>query len=392
MTTEYFVSKAEAIEQAMLADDTRETAYELVDLGVPVVPVNGRYGSGNEKAPAYSMYTATNPIDDPELAWKRAKGKGIAIAPTHDSGVLVIDADTDGDIAVLTKWWEDNFHEELPEPTVKTPGKMVDGEWVHSNGGHWWFVLPEDCFEDGINYKSTAAVRGDDKESHFDVKSEGTYCIVPPTERSEGFYQLHGHVIDLSDDMEKALKLVDLLVVYKKPASSAKKLGHAGHMSNNSSVTARIDQWQRQNSWEQILSSDGWSVVGSECRGSCAVMHHPLSTSVRSAVAHSEDCNSGYQPVLKVFSSTARCEMDIDEDKNLMKWEYWQKYRYGGSFQRAAMAAGVWTEREQRRSMRPRHNAFQSDPAAEAAGERIRERRRRRTRNFPQSGGSRAAA
>lgn len=60
------------------------------------------------------------------------------------SRVLVVDVDTDREKAGFISDWEAADAGPVPGMTVVSPGKMDEaGEWVHKNGGHYWFTVPE---------------------------------------------------------------------------------------------------------------------------------------------------------------------------------------------------------------------------------------------------------
>lgn len=129
----------------------------------------------------------------------------VALGPSR---LVVIDADTPSEVAALKQYWmqaQGIPDEEVPHMTVSTPGQTNEaGERIHSEGGHWYFTLPEGFEIDPITVPSAIAVTVEGV-GQFTIKSGSSYVLIPPTKREGRSYEM------LAPDMQAPLWLLQLI-------------------------------------------------------------------------------------------------------------------------------------------------------------------------------------
>jgi hypothetical protein len=190
------------------------------------------------------------------------------------SRMLVVDVDTDAEVAGFAADWAKQTSEPLPGMTVRSPGKKdVDGEWVHKNGGHYWFSLPDDV--------ELPAGQGALKDvSNYVMMWHKHQVLVPPSAREEGAYELIGQ-IEEAQDWQIAKIIHEAEARMKRAASTVLPDG-----------TGDIDTWSFETPWADILEPDGWINTGIPDNCSCDTWTAPgpHGTS-KSATAHDIGCS-----------------------------------------------------------------------------------------------------
>lgn len=135
-----------------------------------------------------------------------AVGLAIHLGPSR---LVVIDADTPSEVAALKEYWMSaeglDDPRQVPHMTVATPGQTNDqGQRIHSEGGHWYFTLPEGFDINPVTTPSAIAVTVDGV-GQFTVKTGSSYVLIPPTEREGRAYTM------LAPDNEAPLWLLQLI-------------------------------------------------------------------------------------------------------------------------------------------------------------------------------------
>lgn len=194
------------------------------------------------------------------------------------SRVIVVDCDTRAEVvAFLTDF---GAPLDMP-PTVATPGKVVDGEWLHKDGGHFYFTLP-----DGVELPTQpgAMVVGSDPEAKYAILWSQRYVVIPPSVRSEGVYELVGR------DYPATEELVDAIL--EQADRRTARMKHEGPRDEGLANT--IDSWSEQVSWSDILSPIGWTPAARPDGCGCPVWTAPgVHASPKSATAHDTGCTEG---------------------------------------------------------------------------------------------------
>jgi len=230
------------------------------------------------------VYQAT---DDPDTldryltAYVRRYGAGCAVnlaVAVGPSRIVVVDADTAAQVAAFTRSDPDADR----TPTVSTPGQRHPdtGEWVHSGGGHWWYLVPEGV---DIPENTHALTLGDgDDEARYSALCGARYVLIPPSARPEGQYKATGAAAVLSDAL--AAEIIE----------HARRRAERAQRSRDRIIDADdpIAVWGNGITWDEILADTGWVNTGesySDC--GCDIWTAPgLHATERSAVAHEPGC------------------------------------------------------------------------------------------------------
>lgn len=199
------------------------------------------------------------------------------------SRVVVVDCDTDNQKrrfieAAFAGAGMDEVDYDLP-PTVITPGaQSADGEWLHSDGGHFWFTVPEDTT---LPTNLGAMTWGG--EDGFAVLWDRRYVLIPPSTRPEGAYEMVGRDYPLPSWLHAVIE-----------ERSSTKLDRTQTNTVNSELSSTIDQWAESITWEQILQPLEWVPTSRPDNCGCEVWTGPGDhASPKSATAHDAGCSLG---------------------------------------------------------------------------------------------------
>lgn len=127
------------------------------------------------------------------------------------SNLIVVDADYPAEVDAFRSWYATNFAapiDEVPGPTVKSPGTTnADGTKNHHGGGHWYFSVDRDLCDLSASPVSGRDVFVDPDDVHtatgtrytgrgtertkFTIKTGNSYVVIPPSVRSDGPYTLN---------------------------------------------------------------------------------------------------------------------------------------------------------------------------------------------------------
>jgi AAA domain/Bifunctional DNA primase/polymerase, N-terminal len=232
-------------------------------------------------------------ITDPVVAarvFKRLVGTypelniGIEIGASR---CVVVDADTAAEASSFTRLWA--AREGMAElvdaaPTVRSPGVMrteADGStvWVHKDGGHFWFTLPEHVDLSGAG-TSTALKIGADESAKASLMFRDQLVLVPPSTRAEGAYVM------ASDIQPCPAWMVDELLLHVA--------GHALRAERHRGACAGggpIEAWAAATAWDTILGTRGWTTSGRIDGCGCEIWTRPGDwSSPKSATAHEPGC------------------------------------------------------------------------------------------------------
>lgn len=162
--------------------------------------------------------------------------------------------------------------------TVASPGSRdSDGNWVHRDGGHIHYEVPDDCelpVDEGIY-------------THPDgwTTTWGEHqVLVPPSVRAEGSYVLVGGASPLPGWLRE--------VVMNETAGKRKRRAEATALRERSGPSA-IDDWAGGHGWPAILLADGWIETGLTKSCGCPQWTAPGEhASPESATAHEPGCST----------------------------------------------------------------------------------------------------
>ncbi|MBI3213144.1 MAG: AAA family ATPase [Mycobacterium sp.] len=165
-------------------------------------------------------------------------------------------------------------------PTVRSPGAVdpVTGNWVHKDGGHYYFTVPEGLeLPTGIESVSIG-----DEEAYSAFWGPGKYVLVPPSVRAEGPYERAGSVYGELPDW-----LRDHIVDFGRLRAERAERSR-GRLP---SIDDPVAQWGAVTPWATILDAAGWVCTGVADNCGCDTWTAPGDhASEKSATAHEPGC------------------------------------------------------------------------------------------------------
>lgn len=199
-----------------------------------------------------------------------------------ESRLICVDCDNGDEVRSFTELWAER--EGIPElanaaPTVRTPGKVDEsGTWVHRDGGHYWFLLPDDV--DFTDTPISTSLPIGLHEAKAQIRYGRSYALVPPSVREEGPYTM------ASDIGPCPGWLVDILRNHVNGVRERRDQ----HLSGKDGSDP-IDVWSSLTTWEDLLGGDGWTTRNRPDNCGCPVWTRPGEwTNPKSATAHEPGC------------------------------------------------------------------------------------------------------
>lgn len=201
----------------------------------------------------------------------------------YRSRVLVVDADTSQQLRSFTALWAaEERHAQLANaaPTVRSPGEVgPDGQWKHSDGGHFWFLLDDDI-DIGDVGNTTSIPIGADLDNQAQLKISG-YVLVPPSVRPEGEYRM------ASDAHVAPTWLVERVQLYL----TERRITRAHRADRCLDADDTITLAQSTIPWSAILEPRGWSLWYKVDRCGCEIWTAPGEhASPKSGTFHDSGC------------------------------------------------------------------------------------------------------
>ncbi|AIM50488.1 DNA primase/helicase [Mycobacterium phage Zonia] len=210
------------------------------------------------------------------------------------SALVVVDCDTS---AQLQRFYEAALPEDIdiddvPPPTVVTPGHAgKDGDladpssWAHSDGGHFYFTVPDEILPTLPRNLGAMTWGGEDG---FAVLWDKRYVLIPPSTRPEGSYEVVGRDYPITD----APWLLD--AIREAAARRAERTERVHRDSEAGELSEAIDGWAEATSWTAILEPLGWTPAPRADACGCPVWTAPgVHASPKSATAHDTGCALG---------------------------------------------------------------------------------------------------
>lgn len=249
------------------------------------------------------------------------------------SRMAVVDVDTAAERDAFLTAWTANADRDMTGmvPTVKSPGAKVDGRWVHRDGGHFWFTVPE-----GYDLPESGGVlRG---EGGWSVLWRGKQVLVPPSSREEGTYRLVGQSTELPTWLRE-------FILRGAEQQSEKRTAAALSARTADPISA----WAADRSWSDILSPDGWTDTGKADNCGCPIWTAPGDhASPKSATAHEAGCSQydtsmGQAPLHVWTDNLPECVEDVvrERGRTFSKFHYLVFRLYGGDQARAKAGLGI---------------------------------------------------
>ncbi len=251
-------------------------------------------GDEQRSDPPGGVHMATNDVSRLRSYVKRYRKEHGDEAPVNlaievgNSRVVVVDCDTAAERAAFCDWWASKHGDERFKhalPTVLSPGVFRDGEWVHKDGGHFYFTV------DGLSLPpSTGKMSVTHNGVSFDVFWRDRYVLIPPSVRAEGPYQRVGPVLQLSEH-----EWLHREITTYAASRQIRPSGSTGLSEHNLDA---LVTWYNDTSWSAILALRGWEWTGMDKTCGCPIWGRPGGrSSDKSATSHEPGCsNSRYNP------------------------------------------------------------------------------------------------
>jgi RecA/RadA recombinase len=277
-------------------------------------------------------------ITDPDLARKVFTKLGPDLnlgVVAYPSRIICVDADNaDGVTAFLADLAEgcDDPAYIRHTPTVRTPGMVNDaGAWVHKDGGHFLFVLP-----DGLELELGRQKIVDKKG--YEIRWGWSMSLVPPSSRSEGRYESTAAAVPVAPAWLTA-RIIDSSQGYLETLDRP--------LYRNDSIA----RWAASVTWGELLGADGWTELGRLDSCGCPVFTKPGggTTNDRSATGHEASCAvpflniEGHGP-LHLWTTEPPPPLDTyvaEHGQTLTKLTYLAVTRFDGSTDEAMAYLGI---------------------------------------------------
>lgn len=274
-----------------------------------------------------------------------ADGANIALAPgTGGTRIAAADLDTSKEVETFRSLWIEHGGSPEISLTTATPG-VFRGTWVHKDGGHVWFTVPEgvelpdrkgrfswcDCHGFKVNIPNP-----DDPgrliacRHSFAFYWASGYLLVPPSVRTEGAYRLVGEAQSLPTWLAD---MAGESVAGNRPEGAQ---GILGRFEEDP-----IDTWSQEITWGDILTGDGFTPAGHDNCG-CPTFTRPGDAShSKSVTAHEPGCSLSWPDV-----STGHLPMHIWSDalgggRTMSKLSWIAESRFGGDVRTAMETLGL---------------------------------------------------
>ncbi len=270
-----------------------------------------------------------------QRAWSatgRAPGLGIHLGP---SGLVVVDADTEGDaIAWHRLHWENEVAAGVPARdvrgplTVRTPGVCRDGVWVHKDGAHCYYVLPHGSVVRPVSESAVVPIHADEHRAGWDIKAGPTGVMVPPSSRAEGPYTAY----------------MSVGVAPRWLIAMAEPKAVEPRAPRDTERDTAVDEAMDDVPWADIL--DGVALLDGEDKDGCEVYTRP-GGQPRSIVCHA-GCESAHgSHVATIHSDTIIAMYPLLTElaarrgsKNFTRWECAAAFQFHGDLGAAAKHYG----------------------------------------------------
>lgn len=276
-------------------------------------------------------------------------GGAIPVAPVTfaidvgRSGVIVVDCDTQAQRDAFCAWMVErsgNPHLMHALPTVLSPGVHNGTDWVHRDGGHYYFAV------NGRDLpKSTGKMNVKHNGESFDVFWNNRYVLIPPSERKEGKYERIGPVMSLDENPW----LVSAIEEYVERSASRRE-----ESDRDSEFPPEVQEgliaWYSRTPWSELLIPAGWELTGKDTSCGCEVWGRPGGRSNdKSATAHVLGCTRSEfsyspDPPIHFWSSTPGREIErkLDDvnsrDRTLSKLQLFAALSFDGEDSEAMRA------------------------------------------------------
>lgn len=308
-----------------------ESARTLIGQGLAVRevwplskrPADLRTDGEKLEKPSYNDAPTTdieNLAERLERATQRGQDMNLAIYLRPTDRLIVVDTDT---AEARTKFAE--LLGNPPTPTVLTPGVHDGHRWVHRDGAHFYYLLPEGFSKDGFSATEVFVGSNGNRANAVEVKIHSTNVLTLPSVRPEGPYRL----VNSLPFPEAPQRLLEALETRRDLRSATRDSQH------QLAEYAAFDDWNKDVFWDELLTEDGWAAAGTYDACGCAVYSRPgYRNGERSATAHEVDCLVTNSQILWAWSETASLRVNSVIDRRhdgrrmVHKYEMWREIHY----------------------------------------------------------------
>lgn len=205
----------------------------------------------------------------------RPDGIGVNLAvEVGGSGLVVVDADTPEQVAAFLA----DSGGSLDVPTVSTPGQRdpATDEFVHHDGGHWYFTVPE-----GVDLPCGTGAATLGSGAGYSVLWDRRYVLIPSSTRPEGEYKATGDVLPLPGWLRDKIS-----------AEAGKRVERAAQRQHRTTEGGdKVKRWGAGITWAEILAATDWINTGKPDSCGCDIWTAPgPHASPKSATAHELGC------------------------------------------------------------------------------------------------------
>lgn len=266
------------------------------------------------------------------------------------SRIVLVDTDTPAEMdAFRTLWAERSGDPRLlhVSPTVRSPGVLdeASGEWVHKDGGHFYFTLPEGLELPAAPGSITMGPEG----GKFTIYWRDRYVLIPPSRRKEGDYWVAGTDHPAPEWLLEMIGTHGAAVQARREDQAARKAAReiSGEVD---SITA----WSEANPWADVLEARDWVFSGRVDSCTCEIWTRPgQPANKKSATVHGVGCSDGRfdpdAPAIHVWSDNVDGGLAAwigTHGKTLSKLQFIAAVDYAGSISEAMAGLGISAEGE----------------------------------------------
>jgi len=261
------------------------------------------------------------------------------------SGIVLVDVDTTAELYSFRTWWAEAAGNPLlayVAPTVRSPGVQnpATGEWIHRDGGHFYFTLPQGTVLPEAPGSITVSHNG----SQFTVYWRDRYVLIPPSRRPEGDYWLAGTDHPIPD------ALLDMIV--RRGAEVETRKAERLERAEAAAATGQVDDiaaWTLATPWRTILEAAGWINSGRVDSCSCEIWTRPENpANKKSATAHGNGCSDPrfdpFGPPIHIWSDNITGPLAAwvhEHGKTLSKLQFIAAVFHEGDVSAAMLAQGI---------------------------------------------------
>lgn len=264
------------------------------------------------------------------------------------SRIVLVDTDTPEEMDAFRQLWAEQSGDPnlawVP-PTVRSPGVFDEDTqtWIHKDGGHFYFTLP-----DGLELPaSPGSITMGPAGSQFTIYWRDRYVLIPPSRRKEGDYWAAG------TDHDAPIWLLELIrqrggEVLQRQAEREERRAKAVETGEVDSIEA----WGVATAWSTILETAEWEFSGRTDSCTCEIWTRPgHPANKKSATVHGEGCSDPrfdpVNPPIHIWSdniSGGLADWVASHGKTLSKLQFIAAVFHDGDVSKAMAENGILPE------------------------------------------------